>query len=386
MQVVIIDPYLKSYAGHCYAYDRSILSELKKRNIPASLYAADTVINDIREEIGAIPSLRQLSGGKASILPHKLLGIFKELKTIFNSLVGSSCIFFPNIFTGKQLLVLSIFFLFYPPGKNRRVILLYRFVPEHPQQVSLYRLAGWLMRRKIKQKSIILATDSEVIAQKCLSMLAQQVHVLPIPHVHTILSSPRTTNVINVYLPGEARVDKGILTLLEAIGLMSEENAFKDYCFTVQYNPLNPDRYTKQVGDQLQQLQKIANIRILSVLDSEAYNAELSNADIVLVNYFALSRNGYEGYYARTSGIFSEAIAAEKPLVTTRGTWMSLQAEQLQSGVSIEDDSAIELKDAIIKLGNSIEVYREKAKAAAKKWVTKHNASSFCNEFLLLCK
>src|SRR6185369_9537754 len=73
------------------------------------------------------------------------------------------------------------------------------------------------------------------------------------------------------------------------------------------------------------ELEKLEGERVQLVrepVDSKRYYEILSMADIVVLPY--RERN----YRARTSGVLVEALAAGKPVVVTKGTWLEEQTLQ----------------------------------------------------------
>jgi glycosyltransferase involved in cell wall biosynthesis len=385
MKIVVLDPFLKNTSGHYFEYNKSVVNELKRRNIDVALYAANTVTPDIQKSIGAMPYFDFLSKNITSLLPNKASRFIKEYRKTFNELPKKAIVFIPNIFTGKQTFLIVIAYLL-SSKKQRKLILLIRYLNDSTIQTFLHKLSYFLLKRSLAKDKFILTSDSDIVAQQCLQLFSKKVYVLPIPHIHAITKTKPTqnNNLIKINLPGDGRIEKGIITLMDTIELMIKDNKFSSFELTVQFNPNTTDEKYVAIGKRLHELSNRANIRILSNLSSTNYYEEIANADIILTTYISAPFNGNTGYQARTSGIFTESVAAGKPIITTKDTWMSDQLEKYGSGIAITENSSEELMNALLEISAAMPLYKDKAAKAAEVWLSKHNAGAFCDTFLAL--
>jgi glycosyltransferase involved in cell wall biosynthesis len=119
------------------------------------------------------------------------------------------------------------------------------------------------------------------------------------------------------------------------------------------------------------------NVRLIDeVLSRSEYNRLLGGADVVLLPY---SRGVY---YARTSGPFTEALAAGKPVIATDDTWMSDQLEHFGAGVTVADNDADDLVRAILEVQGRFEELARRARLQRENWVAFHNPARLVK---LLC-
>ena len=383
---VIMDPWLSSVSGHFYEYDKSIIDEFKRRGIPVDIFAAENINPDIKESLGAVPFFHLLTKNSTSLSPHKLKSIIREYKTFFDKTSPESVVFAPNILSGKQLLIIAITMLFISPNKYKKLVLLLRYIPDGANQKYFYKLAACLLKNKVIANKIIYTSDSELVARDCYNIFYQGVYVLPIPHVYeyTNKSIAEKKELIKLFLPGEVRIDKGIFTILKAVELLISQNLFNAFELTVQYNPASSYKRHAEIGEYLYMLKEKVRIRILSSLSTDEYSFEFQAADIILAPYIAKNANGQLGYHSRTSGVFSEAVAAGKPVITTKDTWMAHQLEKFGSGICITEDNYKELAEAFLKMSSSINEYKKKAENAVVGWMSFHNSISFCDKLIAI--
>lgn len=119
---------------------------------------------------------------------------------------------------------------------------------------------------------------------------------------------------------GDARSEKGFHLLPKIIkGLFAGSDGGQEYGLNAQVYHPNPET-------DVRMLQAMETLRLLprsqaqlkeGALSSEAYQKIISGSDLIFNLY---SRHNY---ISRSSGVFVEALANLKPVVTMAGTWMS---------------------------------------------------------------
>nr|WP_246603173.1 glycosyltransferase [Falsiroseomonas tokyonensis] len=139
---------------------------------------------------------------------------------------------------------------------------------------------------------------------------------------------------------GNARDEKGILEILEAIRLLRAEPAgLEGLRFTLQANDAVPeiaaaiDSFALELPEQVRLLRR--------ALSPEAYAALLAESDLVLLPYWR------EIYEARTSGVLPEALGGGRPVICTAGTWMADELALCGAGLLVADHDPAGLAAAI---------------------------------------
>ena len=105
------------------------------------------------------------------------------------------------------------------------------------------------------------------------------------------------------------------------------------------------------------------------------YHALLNSADVVLCPY---SRARYQ----TTSGPFTEALAAGKPVLVTADTWMSDQLRQYGAGVVCGDQTPESIMEAILRLKQEYPALARQAADRRERWCAVNNPLSFVNALL----
>ena len=149
-------------------------------------------------------------------------------------------------------------------------------------------------------------------------------HAPLVPLSHTASDGPATRAEASalrhvVYL-GDARTEKGYHWLPRLV-----EDAFAAKLparFTLQSNYNVPGGEPAAVVARARLEAAAADRRVRLIphaLGSEEYRRLLFAADVVVIPY------DRDHYYARSSGVFAEALAAGKPVVVPAGTWMAAE-------------------------------------------------------------
>lgn len=107
-------------------------------------------------------------------------------------------------------------------------------------------------------------------------------------------------------------------------------------------------------------------------LASEEYRRLLLDADVVIVPY------DRDNYYARSSGVFAEALVAGKPVIVPRGTWMA--GELPAFGVGAVYAERRDLLPSLAEVVNHYPHYRSTAAAFSRAWSRYHCAQRLLEE------
>ncbi len=201
------------------------------------------------------------------------------------------------------------------PAKQLRstsVWMNHRFEFSHNWYLSVMRLLLALIDRRTHGR-LVTFTENDLVAASHLTTLGRKAHVLPMPQMVTpdepwrapeFASMPDRQGRVICFWPGQAAPDKGLAIvrrLSEARGaaarqlvLVADESAGFVQC---------------DDGPRIVLLKK--------GMPRDAYIGWLRAMDIALVPYDPTA------YAKRTSGIFGDAIAVERPPAVRDGTWMA---------------------------------------------------------------
>lgn len=390
-KLILIDEYFKNRMGHYYEYNKSVKEIFDAAGYETRIYANIELNADVQTELNAVPFFGSLSKNSLNKIPVlgqliNRLKFWRQMRKKIEELYAvendpDTIFFFTTVVWYNVLPVAQA-----ASVSKRKNILLYRLsIYEHAGLPNtLWPMGDWLykytFKKLLKNPSVRFCTDSDVIAEECNTAYHCNMQTLPIPHIKDDYSNmpPKTGSheKFVLYAPGAIRDEKGIDFIVNACKYISANNkALLDKITLVtQYNENVDINYNNRVKDALSQL-PLENI-FLSSLSTEDYHQCLFNADIILIPY---SIN--HGYRARTSGIMSETIAACKPFITTKNSWMELQGIKYGTGVSVTYGDCAEFMHAIETL---IEKYPDFSKAAANakpKWLQFHSKENFRSLF-----
>lgn len=393
-KLIIIDEYFVNMVGHYYEYNKSVKEIFEENNIKAVIYANLKLDPQIQKELGAVPFFSGLPKNAFNKIP--VLGqlynrscfwraLYKKINELYRLEQEPGTVFFFTTVVWYNVLPVALA-AYKCKSKN---ILLYRLsISEHTGlSQSLAKAGDWLYKYtfgKLRQnKNVLFCTDSDVIAAECNEKFDCNMKVLPIPHIkdeNTDVEATRKTGDIAsyiVYAPGAIREEKGIEFITKALEYMAsvQHPALGKITLVTQYNEKGNQTLNKNIQERLTKI-PVKNI-FLGNLTTAAYNQQLRDADIVLIPYSI-----EHGYKARTSGIMSETIAACKPFITTEDSWMSIQSEKYNTGISVRYNSNEKFAEALNALVNNYDSYQKKALNARAGWLAYHSKENFHNLFL----
>ncbi len=292
---------------------------------------------------------------------------------------GKGIVFFaPNIFWYNVIPYAMAFGKF-----NCPVSVLYRTSVLETIEISekfkplIFRLNDWAVKSFLKNKQIRFVTDSEVIAQQFTEKYHQPMSVLPIPHVFEMEDKASVADSkIRLYLPGGARIEKGMDAITGALELLQKNHPemMKKIIIVIQFFGEKEKDELDALKDRISQL--VCEKVFLGKLSSEEYKEQVGLADIILIPYL-----NSRGYKARTSGVLAEAIAACKPFITSKESWMDCQVKNYHTGYAVTDTSAEELAAGIVDIAENYQRYKHEALAAKDQWLAFHSKENFVRIF-----
>lgn len=387
MTVHILDSSLIDGVGHCYEYDLAIYQELKRRKISCHIYANQNIKDNHRNILNGTPHFRFLFykrffqpskiGNVLNVLLHNF-HFFCDLNRIRTNEFGKNDLIFVHTIDVTQISALIFWYCVRMWSRHVKLAVLLRFdVPVSSfnsrlfEFKKLYRWSFRLLPEKI-HKNVQIFSDSEELAKQYAQLIGQDVKVLPIPHLPEQKNCGRSNSAENCifFFPGVARIDKGYHLIPDVIEALIKKKP--QVRFIIQ-SKLNPALDTQLLMAK-ERLKKIGENVIVAddEIATELYYNYLESADCILLPYDAKT------YAARTSGVFTEALAFGKSIVTTQGTWMAKQIDEM--GIQfpfMEEQSVTSLISACQRYLDSKIFYDNESLRATSNWRSRHNPSRF---------
>ena len=376
----IVDPNLQNLVGHYFEYDASVARASQEAGYQAILLAHRRIDPAIAARVGAVPTFEEDIWGSGSASKDRIRRGLESIKAnlVFCAALVSrlyraprGSIVFAHTFIDRQFLGLALLPLLLCWKRSNSYVYLLRYQPSFyataPARVAfriLEFLAAWCRVR--------LASDSNRLAIQLEELTSLPIEVLPIPHVPPVLNTGTvarpTARPCRLVSLGNARDEKGIFEILEAIRILHRQGYSDRFHFVLQCNDA-----AKDVADAIAAFQAERNPNcefLFETLDSVSYYQHLQSADVVLLPYWRSI------YTARTSGVFMEALSAGKPVIVTRDTWMNDQLAQHGAGVLCNDRDPIDLALAIRQAAEELPALAQLAIDRCEIWRAIHNPHS----------
>ncbi len=373
----IVDPNLRNVVGHYFEYDRAVAEGARDLGYRVVIHAHRDVEPGIAARVGAQPvfsrdiwGLAGRGGGRITRMVFKLRDNARFLHELIRGLwragLPRGSVVFAHTFVDRQLAALALLGLLLCCVRGTRLVLLLRYQPEFyadPLCALSFRLIEALARRN----RIHLTTDSARLAEQLGRLTTRPVHVLPIPHVPPDIASsgPAATGETCFVSLGNARDEKGMFEILDAIRLLHERGQLGGLRFVLQCNDAAPD--VQAAIDAFAGLGIPNCVLLHDKLESDSYYGLLRDADIVLLPYWRSI------YFGRTSGVFMEALSAGKPVIATTDTWMSDQLADHGAGLLTRDRSPEVLAALMLRAAAQRDALGSAARANRSAWLETHN-------------
>ncbi|HQR04675.1 MAG: glycosyltransferase [Proteobacteria bacterium] len=165
----------------------------------------------------------------------------------------------------------------------------------------------------------IFYTDTIPLTEQHNLLGVYRFHTLPIPHDESLRKLERTSIPLTVSYIGDARDEKGFAYLARLVGDMRaagyDENRLR-FRFQSNFNIPLGDVGPRMSKAELALLPDNGVELLEGPFDSETYADIVNHSDIILVPYDEMN------YYARSSGVFAEALVAGVPVVYPAKSWM----------------------------------------------------------------
>lgn len=275
----------------------------------------------------------------------------------------------------------AIFFDRLPPERRPRLIL--NFMIENflvPGQLALsanaqlYRFAIRELGRVATAERVLLTANGAGMADWLGKVLASRVAEFPMPKHYPPALTDASTQVPSweppvVAILGHSLQWKGFLLVPE---LVRQNPQLR---WLVQVAPAGRD----EVWQGERQLMHAAeNVElVMGNLEPEAYYAVLARADVILLPYDPTRLP------LRSSGVFSEAVAAGKILVVPQATWMAEHLDAGRAAGTKFDSQTVErishaLRQAMAQLGE----LRTRARLVAPEWRRQQSIDAYIDRAL----
>lgn len=392
MRYVVADPSLKSYSGHCFEYMRSLRAALIPRGDEVVLVGNRDMEKEFSAKTHAIPVITYWCDARPLLFPvdpSSKVGMSAIRSEHEKSLIQDLNLLDEKIsFRKDDVFIINTIRHWglrgvvrwaeqFPADKLPKISIILHFTafpdPEKDDGTAeFYRDAFLSLKQSAVRDRFTLLADSEELIEEYALFTDIKVDLAPIPHCDTaILKSERQANGaqrIKLAYLGEARLNKGF----HLLPVLAERIHAKGLQSTVELH------IQSFIFDPSQDFYRHAMARLFyenivfypEQLTAEEYANLLDRADAILLPY------RIENYHSQTSGVFAEALAKGKPIITSRGTWMAAQVKQFKCGALFAPDDSVDFCNAVFDVIDNFDAYVAAAKDAAMQWGNFHSAEN----------
>jgi glycosyltransferase involved in cell wall biosynthesis len=242
--------------------------------------------------------------------------------------------------------------------------------PEIPRLLASLKQSGKLARARF-------VTDSDILREKYRAILQQPVSLLPhviSKRVSECYKSPGTPP--HFACLGNARQEKGFAEVLEAVDILNSNGRSPAARFTLQSS--DPDAVSATALSNFRSAALESVSLIDRALDDESYLQFLKNADVLLLPYHL------DKYRDRTSGVFCEAMASGKPVITTEGSFLGLEVSREGTGWLVRERDPDSVAQAIRRATGELQVVAARCERLMPLRKSMFHPDTFLSQLLAL--
>jgi glycosyltransferase involved in cell wall biosynthesis len=236
---------------------------------------------------------------------------------------------------------------------------------------TLYQKA-FALAGPIIGKKLFFTTENEAIASLYRDQYGIETSILPVPFGNTEPAAPCSARPAFGFF-GYSKCEKGFHLLPQAIEICRAHGL--DANFIIQLHHSGWERATVAAEHALRQ---IPDVRLVEgVLSHAEYTAETGKIDAMLLPYDPVL------FGLRGSGIFTQSVAAGRPVVASAGTFAgaSIASGEAEGEVFSPQDSAA-LAAAIMRLRARLDDSHGRAAKLAKAFAHKQSAEAYVDVLL----
>jgi glycosyltransferase involved in cell wall biosynthesis len=402
MELIFLDNGLISKGEHSYTLAAKLAGSLARRSLRYRMFGAKSLAQSIADELAAIPHFQHslydgadfprglqrlrsvaafLRRAPARVPVRSERKTWKLLNESFEADLTSlptdvwnsaNLVVVPAI-SQNQILGLIRFLLRQPEGRLPRVVCQLMFPPSwtpwgeiaaHGEQFykDAFRLAAPLLGRVL-----FFTVENEAMQALMEKDFGVGTKVLPVPFD----ASPRKGNPegpVRLGFFGYSKCDKGFHLLPKAIELCQRQGLDAEFIIQIQHSG-----WEQRISEADLALRVLKSVRVVEgVLSSADYAAWTSRIDVMLLPYDPIAFGE-----ARGSGIFTESLAAGRPIIASKGTFAGTSVENNQAeGEVFAPYTSEELAAAIARLMPRLPACNTKAAERAKVFAREHNADA----------
>jgi glycosyltransferase involved in cell wall biosynthesis len=235
----------------------------------------------------------------------------------------------------------------------------------------LYRKA-FAVARPMIGKTLFFTTENEAMAGLYRDRYGIETSILPVPFGDTEPAAPCSGPPTFGFF-GYSKCDKGFHLLPQAIEICRAHGLDANFTIQLQHSGWEPATVAAERA-----LRQIPGVRLVEgVLSHDEYTVETGKVDVMLLPYDPVL------FGLRGSGIFTQSVAAGRPVIASAGTFAgaSIASGKAEGEVFSPQDSAA-LAAAMMRLCGRLADSHVRAAKLAKAFAHKHSVEAYVDVLL----
>jgi glycosyltransferase involved in cell wall biosynthesis len=263
-------------------------------------------------------------------------------------------------------------------GERLRVICQLMFAPNWTPWGRAGKLGKRLYREAFALagpmigKTLFFTTENEAIAGLYRDQFGIETSILPVPFGDTEPAAPCSGRPAFGFF-GYSKCDKGFHLLPQAIEICRAHGLDANFTIQLQHSGWEPATVAAERA-----LRQIPGVRLVEgVLSHDEYTVETGKIDAMLLPYDPVL------FGLRGSGIFTQSVAAGRPVIASAGTFAgaSIASGKAEGEIFSPQDSAA-LAAAIMRLRNRLADSHARAAKLARAFAHRHSAEAYVDALL----
>jgi glycosyltransferase involved in cell wall biosynthesis len=231
---------------------------------------------------------------------------------------------------------------------------------------------AFALARPMVGKTLFFTTENEAIAGLYRDQYGIETSILPVPFGDTEPAAPCSGRPAVGFF-GYSKCEKGFHLLPQAIEICRAHGLDANFTIQLQHSGWEPATVAAERA-----LRQIPGVRLVEgMLSHEEYTVETGKIDAMLLPYDPVL------FGLRGSGIFTQSVAAGRPVIASAGTFAgaSIASGKAEGEVFSPQDSAA-LAAAIMRLCGRLADSHARAAKLAKAFARKHSAEAYVDLLL----
>ncbi len=406
MELIFIDSGLISRGGHSYNLAKTLGETLSRRDMAFRVFGMCALDPSIAAEIGTIPHFtrslyecvdltpfEQKLRGLTSILGRGTVSPRSEQKTwraVNQAFEQDLCALPQDIWRQDNLIIITAitqnqisglirFLGSRPRDRLPRVVCQLMFPPtwvpwgEVSQFGEQFYREAFASAAPLLDRHLFFTTENDAMRALYSQDFGIHTKILPIPFGAPRQQKAEGNGKIRLGFFGDSRSEKGFHLLPAAIEICQRQGLDIEFVVQVQHGG-----WERQTTEAEQALRQLKGVRLLEgVLTSEDYDARTGEIDVMLLPYDPVT------FGLRGSGIFTELVAAGRPVVASKGTFAANSIERNEAeGEVFAPHNAEELATAISRLIPRLAVCKANGAERAHAFARRHSADAYVDVLL----